>query len=178
MNENINTLVNAIAVGDAFETENAFSAAMAEIVSSKLEDMRMTVAQNMFASEMNEAAAKPSLGKLAASHWNHHTWAAHGEYLNDMSPKAAAKHAEKAKEIHATIEKHHGKETADAVAKHSEHAADHDADNSSGPKGFHKDFVAKHLGGHGSVEHKAYQAQHKKHDKEEWSTHQSDSEAN
>ena len=50
MNDTIDTLVNAIAAGDALETENAFSAAMAQKVSSKLEDMRMNMAQNMFKS--------------------------------------------------------------------------------------------------------------------------------
>jgi hypothetical protein len=50
MSETINTLVNAIASGDALETENAFSAAMAQHVSARLEDMRMNVAQNMFKS--------------------------------------------------------------------------------------------------------------------------------
>ncbi|CAB5221503.1 hypothetical protein UFOVP240_179 [uncultured Caudovirales phage] len=50
MNDTINTLVNAIAVGDALETENAFNAAMAQKVSSKLEDMRTNIAQNMFKS--------------------------------------------------------------------------------------------------------------------------------
>jgi hypothetical protein len=50
MNDTIDTLVNAIAAGDALETENAFSAAMAQKVSSKLEDMRMSIAQNMFKS--------------------------------------------------------------------------------------------------------------------------------
>jgi hypothetical protein len=50
MNDTINTLVNAIATGDALETENAFSAAMAQKVSAKLEDMRMSMAQNMFKS--------------------------------------------------------------------------------------------------------------------------------
>jgi hypothetical protein len=48
MSETINTLVNAIATGDALETENAFSAAMAQHVSARLEDMRMNVAQSMF----------------------------------------------------------------------------------------------------------------------------------
>lgn len=50
MNDTIDTLVNAIAVGDALETENAFNAAMAQKVSSKLEDMRTNIAQNMFKS--------------------------------------------------------------------------------------------------------------------------------
>lgn len=48
MNDTIDTLVKAIAAGDALETENAFSAAMAQHVSAKLEDMRMNVAQSMF----------------------------------------------------------------------------------------------------------------------------------
>lgn len=181
MNENTLNLVTAILNKDATDIETSFNAAMAEKIATRLDDMHTAVAQSMFAEaeEITEEDKKPSLGKLAASHWNHHTWAAHGENLNDISPKAAEKHAAKAKEIHATIEKHHGKETADAVAKHSEHAADHDADSwNDRPAGFHKDFVAKHLGGHGSAEHKAYQAQHKKHDKEEWSTHQTDSNAN
>lgn len=54
MSETIDTLVNAIAAGDALETENAFSAAMAQKVSSKLEDMRTSVAQSMFKSPEEE----------------------------------------------------------------------------------------------------------------------------
>jgi hypothetical protein len=41
-------LINAIETQDATAIEGAFNAAMAERVSSKLEDMRMSVAQNMF----------------------------------------------------------------------------------------------------------------------------------
>jgi hypothetical protein len=52
MSETINTLVNAIAAGDALETENAFSAAMAQHVSARLDDMRMNVAQSMFKTEV------------------------------------------------------------------------------------------------------------------------------
>jgi hypothetical protein len=51
MNENTLNLINAIAAGDALETENAFNAAMAEKISTKLEDMRAQVAQNMFATQ-------------------------------------------------------------------------------------------------------------------------------
>jgi hypothetical protein len=49
MNETTLNLINAIAEGDALETEKAFQAAMAEKISAKLEDMRAQVAQNMFA---------------------------------------------------------------------------------------------------------------------------------
>ena len=51
MSESVQNLVNAIAAGDALETQNAFAAAMAEKLSTKLEDMRANVAQSMFASQ-------------------------------------------------------------------------------------------------------------------------------
>jgi hypothetical protein len=54
MNEKVLDLVDAIAQGDALQTEKAFQAAMAEKLSVKLDDMRAQVAQNMFASEQEE----------------------------------------------------------------------------------------------------------------------------
>jgi hypothetical protein len=48
MNETVHNLINAIATGDALETEQAFGAAMAEKLSVKLDDMRVNIAQNMF----------------------------------------------------------------------------------------------------------------------------------
>jgi len=50
MSENVSNLVNAIISGDALETENAFNAAMAEKLVSKLDDMRTNISQNMFRS--------------------------------------------------------------------------------------------------------------------------------
>jgi hypothetical protein len=47
-------LINAIASGDAIEIENAFNSVMAEKVSSRIEDMRVDVAQNMFAGDSQE----------------------------------------------------------------------------------------------------------------------------
>lgn len=44
-------LINAISQGDAVATENAFNAAMAEKISVKLDDMRVSVAQTMFNKE-------------------------------------------------------------------------------------------------------------------------------
>ncbi len=41
-------LINAIAEGDANATQAAFNAAMAEKISTKLDDMRVSVAQAMF----------------------------------------------------------------------------------------------------------------------------------
>lgn len=51
MNETTLNLINAIAKGDALETEQAFQTAMAEKISAKLEDMRVQVAKNMFATQ-------------------------------------------------------------------------------------------------------------------------------
>ncbi len=48
MSETVQNVVLAITTGDALETENAFAAAMAEKLSVKLDDMRQSVAQNMF----------------------------------------------------------------------------------------------------------------------------------
>lgn len=49
MSETIQNLVQAIKAGDALETENAFANAMAEKLSTRLDDMRQSVAQSMFA---------------------------------------------------------------------------------------------------------------------------------
>lgn len=51
MSENTLNLIQAIANGDAVETEQAFSQAMAEKLSAKLEDMRTGIAQNMFSAQ-------------------------------------------------------------------------------------------------------------------------------
>ena len=48
MNETVQNLVQAIRAGDALETENAFTLAMQEKLSAKLDDMRISVAQGMF----------------------------------------------------------------------------------------------------------------------------------
>ena len=51
MSETTMNLVNAIKSGDAIATEQAFSAAMAEKLGSKIDDMRQSVAANMFAQQ-------------------------------------------------------------------------------------------------------------------------------
>lgn len=48
MNETVISLVDAIKSGDVLETEKAFSAAMAEKLSDKIETMRQEVAANLF----------------------------------------------------------------------------------------------------------------------------------
>jgi len=47
----VKNLINAIASGSASETQTAFNQVMAEKISARLDDMRIDVAQNMFATE-------------------------------------------------------------------------------------------------------------------------------
>lgn len=58
MNETVKHLVDAIAAGDALETQNAFAAAMAEKLSTRLDNMRAEVAQNMFTSQETEEVSE------------------------------------------------------------------------------------------------------------------------
>lgn len=57
MSETVTNLINAIASGDALETENAFNAAMAEKISAKLDDMKVEVAKGMFAGSSTDEIA-------------------------------------------------------------------------------------------------------------------------
>jgi hypothetical protein len=50
MSETVKQLVASMIQKDASSTETAFQNAMAEKISSKLDDMRVAVAQNMFVS--------------------------------------------------------------------------------------------------------------------------------
>jgi hypothetical protein len=151
MSETTLNLIQAMANGDALETEQAFGAAMAEKLAVKLDDMRTGIAQNMFNQEVvTEAVAKPSLGKLAADHAEAHQ-AAEEDGEHDKRPS-----------IEKKITKHYGQETANAVKHHS--GMVNDVENKSGPggpsyKNFHGNFVKKHLGGHDSADHKAYKSQ-------------------
>lgn len=48
MSETINVLVDAIKSGDAIATENAFADAMADKLSTKIDDLRQSIAAGMF----------------------------------------------------------------------------------------------------------------------------------
>ena len=58
MNETVHNLVDAIAEGNALGTQNAFAAAMAEKLSTRLDTMRADVAQSMF-TQVTEVEAEP-----------------------------------------------------------------------------------------------------------------------
>ena len=51
MTQGVNDLINAIASGDSIAIETAFNTEMATRISDRLEDMRVDVARNMFATE-------------------------------------------------------------------------------------------------------------------------------
>ena len=61
MSESVIKLVDAIKAGDAMETEQSFAAAMAEKLGAKIDDLRQSVAANMFATVTAEEtpAAEP-----------------------------------------------------------------------------------------------------------------------
>ena len=162
---NTRNLINAIADGNALETESSFNAAIAEKIAVRLDTMRQSVAQNMFQSQevVTEATGgKPSLGVLAAKHFEHTINANHGGEF-DLSDKQQAAHAKKAHAVKAEIEKHHGAEAAKDVHEHSHDAAYHEMGTLE-QGAFHHAFAKKHLGGVDSAEHKKYKAQIDKQD--------------
>jgi hypothetical protein len=56
-------LINAISTGDASATQDAFNAAMAEKISAKLDDMRVSVAQRMFNVQEDQPAVEGETGQ-------------------------------------------------------------------------------------------------------------------
>ncbi len=55
LKESIKDLINAIAEGDSIAIEDSFSTVMASKISDRLDDMRVSVAQNMFGSVVEES---------------------------------------------------------------------------------------------------------------------------
>jgi len=165
MSKTVKTLVDAIQAKDAIGTEAAFQAAMAEKISARLDSMRQDVAQSMFAEpeEITEEGKKPSLGILAAKHFEHTINANHGGDF-DLSDRQMASHAKKAHDVKSQIEQHHGAEAAKDTHEHSHMAADHEQGSIGGETGFHHEFAKKHLGGVNSPEHKKYKTQIDKQD--------------
>lgn len=61
MTQGVQDLIKAIVEGDSTEIESAFNAEMATRISSKLDDMRVSVAQNMFKTEQVEEQVEEEL---------------------------------------------------------------------------------------------------------------------
>lgn len=71
MSETVKQLVTAMLQKDALGTESAFQTAMAEKISAKLDDMRISVAQSMFktpeaATETPAASVETAAQEVAA----------------------------------------------------------------------------------------------------------------
>lgn len=148
----VKTLINAIDSGKTLEIEAAFESIMADKVATKLDNFRQQVAKNMFVSQFDEETEeleeqKSSLVdhavKMAAHHVDHDT----GE--DDNAPRKISR-------LHKKIEATHGKEVADAVRQNARSEAKHNTTSTPGVPEGHHEFVKKHLGGHGSPEHKEY----------------------
>ena len=182
MNDTTRNLVDAIAEGNALGTQNAFAAALAEKLSAKLDDMRQSVAQSMFtqqeAEPVYEAVANTSLGKLAADHYHHHSLHVYGNEAGRTNSQIKA-HGANVEKIHSKIAAHHGKDVADAVAKHSDHAATvENASVGHAEDHFHSNFVKKHLGVHGSAEHQEYKKRITHHGDDDIAAHQTEKDWN
>lgn len=67
MTQGIQDLIKAIDSGDSQEIDTAFNAEMASRISTRLEDMRVSVAKSMFATEQSaeEVQAEPSIEEVA-----------------------------------------------------------------------------------------------------------------
>ncbi len=66
MKESVQNLINAIAQGDALETEKAFATAMAEKLAPMLDAQRVQVAQSMFGAQEQETVSEESSEEPAA----------------------------------------------------------------------------------------------------------------
>jgi hypothetical protein len=67
MTQGVQDLIKAINSGDSTDIDSAFNAEMANRISTRLEDMRVSVAQNMFATEQSveEDQVEPSVEEVA-----------------------------------------------------------------------------------------------------------------
>ena len=135
MSESVKNLINAISVGSAINTEEAFNSAMAEKISVKLDAMRQDVAANMFATEeviseeetgMTNKHAKQAAKEISKAHKHltvtsmeggHHVHHKDDEDGNDPDIRV---HAEKGK-IHLTQD--HGGGTGHEHSTHSDVAS-------------------------------------------------------
>jgi hypothetical protein len=83
MSETTYNLIQAIANGDAMETEQAFATAMAEKLSVKLDDMRGGIAQSMFNQEQQETFVEEDFQWITEEEYLQLTEEEKEEYLNE-----------------------------------------------------------------------------------------------
>jgi len=83
MSETTYNLIQAMANGDALETEQAFGTAMAEKLAVKLDDMRTGIAQNMFNQEQQETFVEEDFQWITEEEYLQLTEEEQEEYLNE-----------------------------------------------------------------------------------------------
>jgi hypothetical protein len=83
MNETTLNLIQAMANGDALETEQTFGVAMAEKLAVKLDDMRAGVAQNMFNQEQQETFVEEDFQWVTEEEYLQLTEEEQEEYLTE-----------------------------------------------------------------------------------------------
>lgn len=127
MTDGVRELIAAIAEGDSVAIESAFNSEMAARISTRLDDMRIEVAQNMFATEEVEHLDE------ATSEYH-----AHG-FTTDAEKKA---HADKVKREHGVTVSWHANKAggSEALRYHGKPDAVRWASNDLNGKGFHEEF--------------------------------------
>lgn len=181
MNETVQALVSAIAEGDAIATEQAFGAAMAEKLASRIDDLRTNIAQGMFSQmqpqpelaeegyiseeeylalseeeqsqyELLDEASLKSLGKRAADL----AASKASLHVGEGSRKQQAADKKNIHKIPKSISSSHGSETAKRADASGDDEGGHNVYGAGSFGDKHKVFVKKDLGGRGSKEHKTY----------------------
>lgn len=107
MTQGVKDLINAIAEGDASSIDAAFNAEMATRISSRLEDLRVQVAQGMFATEQateetseetqTEETVEESTEEVAVEETEYEAIEEESEQLNELSPKTLGSYHKKAR---------------------------------------------------------------------------------
>lgn len=110
MTQGVKDLINAIAEGDASSINAAFNAEMATRISSRLEDLRVQVAQGMFKSPVAEEVAEEPQQEEAAEEVSEETEEQieevseeteeieeESEQLDELSPKTLGSYHKKAR---------------------------------------------------------------------------------
>jgi len=104
MTQGVKDLIDAIASGDSLAIDSAFNTEMASRISERLDDMRVEVAQNMFATE----SVQEDLDEAASSfHGDSNSHMLHGHSYNHMSDDSdeASHHELKAYSAHEAGDK-------------------------------------------------------------------------
>lgn len=122
LKENIKDLIYAIAEGDSIAIEDSFNSVIASKISDRLDDMRVSVAQNMFGSVVEESLELDE-ATYASGEWHVIDKKDGGHYKNTIhsthsSARKAINAARKANEKDPEGDRYHAK-AASAITNES-----------------------------------------------------------